>query len=327
MKSTLNCIDTEKIYLKAFKSCMGFKTFPLSDGGDGFLLTMKRIFPELKEKKIKTLSCDGRIIHAKVLCGKDVAFIESALVCGVMKKHIPITDRSSEGVGILIKELYDKKRRVVLGIGGTLTCDIGYGMLKGLGMDCEAYIGTSVLKDLRNRKPYPLLCGVADVESFLEGEYGAVMYLKQKKATYSQIKRMKDYLNETSKKLKSERMKHSGAGGGLGLAVILAGGRVMGNFDFLNSVINLRREIKAADAIIVNEGSFDKQSMSGKLTGRIAQEALKDGKRVAILAGNFEIKPRKTLCIKVNMPVKKDKRNYRNEFLKSSIRTKELLYG
>lgn len=327
MKGTLSCLETERIFNSVFDDCPSFSVLPVSDGGDSFLSFVKRMLPEMKERRLRTISCDGESIYSKVLVSKNCAFIESSLTCGIMKKFLPITQRTSEGVGILIKKLYDLKRTIYVGIGGTLTCDIGYGMLKALNVECSSYEGTNILKDSKKSRMYSLLAGIADVNSPLEGEYGAVMYLKQKRATTAEIKRIKNLLCKTSRTLNACNMKHAGSGGGLGLAMTLAGGRVADNFDFIDLSIGVKKRIKEADVVIVNEGAFDLQSKKGKLTGRIVEEALRQKKKAVIIAGGFNETPRGALEIKVKEPQKPSRENYIRNFYCAVKKTKELLYG
>jgi glycerate 2-kinase len=52
--------------------------------------------------------------------------------------------------------------------------------------------------------------------------------------------------------------------------------------------VHLRARLAAADLVITGEGSFDSQSLQGKVTGRIIEIAHDAGKRAIVLAGRAE---------------------------------------
>jgi len=327
MKKTLSAVETCRIAKKVFSSDKLFESMPVSDGGDGFLDAVKHALPDLKEIRINSYSCDMKKIKARVLYSKERAFIESALCAGVLKGKVSILRRSTLGLGVLINELYDNKSRVYVGIGGTLTADIGCGMLKELGFDAEEYDGTSVLKSIRKNKNYSLLYGISDVKSPLNGKNGASLYLKQKGANTAEKVLLEALFDETADNLKISGKKFSGSGGGIGAGIMISGGKVLDNFTFFEELTGIKRKIKESDIIIVNEGNFDRQSFEGKLTGRIVETAVKMKKRVFVISGGFDAEIKGIEKIKVNMPKKRNKTGYIREFMNAVQKTKEFIYG
>ena len=327
MKNTLPASDTKKIFAKAFRGCAGFSPVIVSDGGDGFLDAIKSANPSLKEKKIDTLSADMKKIKCRVLVSETSAYIESSLSAGKAGTGSSILMRSTKGLGILIKKLYDGKRKIFIGIGGTMTADIGYGMLEALGLDVSSHSGTSILKRAAKTKKYPLLYGVSDVNSPLNGKNGATLYLKQKGASRGETIFLNAVFDETAESLGIEDREYMGSGGGIGAAIFLAGGKVVDNFAFMDKIIKIKKRIRESDAVAVNEGRFDIQSVKGKITGRIVKEALESGKKAFVISGSFEYNLKKAKLIKVNTPECRNKINYAEEFEKAAIKTKELIYG
>jgi len=327
MKATLSAIETERIYKKVFSKCGTCKIIVTSDGGDGFLDTVKRAMPELKEKKYVTLSADMKKIKAKVLLSDKCAFIESSLSAGVCKGKMSILKRSTAGVGILINKLYDGKKKVYVGIGGTMTADMGRGMLEILGFETESYSGTNVLKSIKKNKKYPLLLGISDVISPLNGHNGSSLYFSQKRADKSERILLQAFFDETSYNIKIQNKKFLGSGGGLGAGIFLAGGKIADSFSFLNGPTGLREMLNKANIVIVNEGSFDAQSSKGKITGRIVKKSLKMKKRVIVLSGSFDSEIKGVEFIKVKIPRIKNRIGYKKEFEKAAIKTRELIYG
>jgi glycerate kinase len=79
-----------------------------------------------------------------------------------------------------------------------------------------------------------------------------------------------------------------------------AGGLAAGALAFMNATLvsgietimassNLREELKSADWIITGEGSFDRQSLRGKVVCGIAKMALESHTRPAVLAGQVTV--------------------------------------
>jgi glycerate kinase len=79
-----------------------------------------------------------------------------------------------------------------------------------------------------------------------------------------------------------------------------AGGLAAGALAFMNAALvsgietvmarsNLRTELHSVDWIITGEGSFDRQSLYGKVVSGIASLALKSHARLAVIAGEVSV--------------------------------------
>ncbi|MFZ2146482.1 MAG: glycerate kinase, partial [Sedimentisphaerales bacterium] len=79
-----------------------------------------------------------------------------------------------------------------------------------------------------------------------------------------------------------------------------AGGLAAGAMAFMNAAVvsgietvmarsNLRAELESADWVITGEGSFDRQSLYGKVVSGILKMASQSHARVAVLAGQVNI--------------------------------------
>ncbi|HNX05070.1 MAG TPA: glycerate kinase, partial [Opitutales bacterium] len=79
---------------------------------------------------------------------------------------------------------------------------------------------------------------------------------------------------------------HSGAAGGIALALELAcGARIVSGFSVFCEWTGLREKIAAADLVLTGEGSLDAGSLSGKGPVGVARAASAAGKRVFLLCG------------------------------------------
>ncbi len=110
---------------------------PISDGGEGFCDVVSEYV------RGRWVSCDvisplGESVPASYLFGDDgVAYIESASACGYCQvpsdRRNPL-NTSSFGLGQLVADALRRGAvKIVVGLGGTSTCDAGIGMLQALG--------------------------------------------------------------------------------------------------------------------------------------------------------------------------------------------------
>ena len=111
--------------------------FPVSDGGEGFCDAVSE-YVCAEWVSANVLSPLGETVSASYLFGNDgVAYIESASACGYCQvpadKRNPLKT-SSFGLGQLIADALRRGAvKIVVGLGGTSTCDAGVGMLQALG--------------------------------------------------------------------------------------------------------------------------------------------------------------------------------------------------
>jgi glycerate kinase len=77
-----------------------------------------------------------------------------------------------------------------------------------------------------------------------------------------------------------------GAAGGLAAGLVaFLGARIESGFDRVAQMSHLEDRLAAADLVITGEGSFDSQSVQGKVTGRIIELATEAGRPVTLFAG------------------------------------------
>jgi glycerate kinase len=77
----------------------------------------------------------------------------------------------------------------------------------------------------------------------------------------------------------------SGAAGGLGAAILALGGRLESGFALVGQATGLTEELDACDLVITGEGSFDEQSLRGKVVGSVAAAARDRQLPCVVLAG------------------------------------------
>jgi glycerate 2-kinase len=283
---------------------------PLSDGGPGFVEVLSttlngRIIP------VETVDPLGRPARGEVLLAGDTAYVESAQACGLhlltRAERNPNTT-TSYGLGLLLTAAVEAgASEVVIGLGGSAVNDAGAGMLAALGaapVDIAGYAlpyggaylnaaaalgGTPRLRQVR-------LVAATDVDNPLTGLHGASkIYGPQKGATEEDVYRLDAALEQFAGVLEKafgitdlEVAPGGGAAGGIGAALIAMGARVTSGVGLVTTLIGLEKELDAANLVITGEGSFDHQSLRGKVVAGIANGARDRGLPCIVVCGRNE---------------------------------------
>jgi glycerate kinase len=274
---------------------------PASDGGEGFLDSVKYYVDSLVERKLETVDPLGRPIISIYLYSEaeKTAYIELAKASGL--ELLTISERdplktSTLGTGIQIRDAIQKGATTIyVGIGGSATNDAGMGIAGALGfqfLDAEGKILSanganlamihSIIKSKINLSNITFFA-INDVLNPLFGNEGAAYtYAKQKGATPEGIMKLDRGLQHFSQVVKKElncdfaKLAGSGAAGGtaFGLKSFLDAEYVSG-VSFMLKLARFREMIDSEniDIILTGEGCIDKQTASGKLVSGVATEA------------------------------------------------------
>jgi glycerate kinase len=281
---------------------------PLADGGPGFVDVVATAVGGARVA-VPTVDPLGRPVPGEVLVAGATAYVESAQACGLhllapAERDPRIT--TSYGLGALLTAAIEAGvREVVVGLGGSGTNDAGAGMF--------AALGTPVLDSAGFALPYggaALVAAAAvdgvprtrevrfvaatDVDSPLTGIHGASsVFGPQKGATRADVLLLDDALArfaevlETLPSCPAGLATHAGAGaaGGLGAALLALGGRVVSGIGLVRELTGLDRALDETDLVITGEGSFDAQSLHGKVVAGVAAAARDRGLPCLVLAG------------------------------------------
>ncbi|MGW0433797.1 glycerate kinase family protein [Micromonospora sp. NPDC003197] len=290
-------------------------TRPLSDGGPGFVAVLAEAL-DGRRLPVDTTDPLGRPAAGEVLVVDDpvsggrTAYVESAQACGL--HLLSATERdpkatTSYGLGVLVAAAVETgARRVVIGLGGSGTNDGGAGMLTALGvtpLDETGYAlpyGGAALVAVAALDGVPRVRGVelvaaTDVDNPLTGLHGAAsVYGPQKGASRADVLLLDSALERFGAVLERDlpacppglaAQPGAGAAGGLGAAILALGGRCESGIGLLSRLIGLDAAIDRADLVITGEGSFDHQSLRGKLVAGVAGAARDRGLPCVVLAG------------------------------------------
>ena len=206
------------------------------------------------------------------------AFIEMAKVCGLAM--LSPEERNPEktttyGLGVLIAAALDLGcERIVIGIGGSSTNDGGEGLLRALNRHPRLDRGSDIV----------VAC---DVDNPLLGPNGATMvYGPQKGADAAMLKRlerrMESFVAEAGL---DTTLPGGGAAGGVGAALHKLGAKLVPGWQLFGEMAGLEAKITAADVILTGEGSFDGQSLDGKLISGILTLCKKYKKKPVVVCG------------------------------------------
>jgi glycerate kinase len=169
---------------------------------------------------------------------------------------------------------------VVLGLGGSGTNDAGDDVLAAL--SAADFAGLD-------------LVGATDVDNPLIGPRGASrIFGPQKGASPEIVEELETAMADRASRFGPAIASAPGAGaaGGLGAMTLALGGRLTSGIDLVRAAIGLDAELAEADLAVTGEGSFDEQSLHGKVIDGVAGAARSRGIPCAVLAGRITVSAR-----------------------------------
>lgn len=287
-------------------------TRPLSDGGPGFVDVIQSTLGGAAVP-VRVTDPLGRDVEANFLAVGDTAYVESAQACGLhllseSERDPKVT--TSYGLGVLIAAAVETGvRTVVIGLGGSATNDGGAGMLAALGaapVDASGTVlpyGGAALRAAARLSGVPRLRQVelviaSDVDSPLLGPYGAsAVFGPQKGASPDDVQLLDAALGAWATVLRSlprcppdvADLPGAGAAGGLGAALFALGGRREPGIALVRRVVGLDAALDGAGIAITGEGSFDAQSLRGKVVSGVAAASTERGIPCLVLAGRVAV--------------------------------------
>ena len=266
---------------------------PLSDGGEGLVECVEK---RLNVERIHLKAHDPlmNIIDASYVVSDDgnTAYMEMAATSGLTlvpedKRNPMLT--TTYGVGDMIIDAAKRRcTELVMGIGGSATCDGGRGMIQ-------------CLKDNGYTLPSPLLPHIivaSDVTNPLYGELGAsYVFAPQKGATPEQVKILDERLREFAKETETLGLAtpslalHPGAGaaGGLGYGLMAyLKAELKSGINIILSISAFDNAIKDASLIITGEGKSDSQTLMGKVPYGVLNHGKERNIPVWLISGGIE---------------------------------------
>jgi glycerate kinase len=222
-------------------------------------------------------------------------------------------DTTSYGTGELMADaLRLGARRLVIGIGGSATCDGGLGMAAALGIrlfDAQGKrldpIGRNMSQLARFELPEtPTWAGVTievacDVSNPLTGPQGAApVYAPQKGATPAAVAQLAAGLAHLDTCWQAQwghsfdEVPGAGAAGGLGAGLMaFVGGQLRPGIELVMREAGIDQALAQTDLVLTGEGRLDGQTLAGKVIQGICARAAHHRVPVAALCGAIDLSP------------------------------------
>jgi glycerate 2-kinase len=286
---------------------------PMSDGGPGFVDVLSTVL-DGQTVPVPTTDPLGRPTVGAVLVVGDTAYVESAQACGLhlltAAERDPLT-ATTYGLGALLAAAVEYGAgTLVVGLGGSATNDAGMGMLTALGLTPRDATGAALpygglaLADLDRLEGDAQLrtatvVAATDVDNPLCGPHGAsAVFGPQKGLKPEDLDRLDAALARWAEVAERDvpgapagliDLPGAGAAGGLGAALLALGGTRQSGGEMIFAAVDLPGALAQADLVLTGEGSFDFQSVRGKVAGGIAKAAAEHGVPCLVLAGQVSM--------------------------------------
>lgn len=272
---------------------------PLSDGGEGMVdcltkaLALKKVYAHvhgpLMEEQMSgyALSQDGK-----------TAYMEMASACGLtlvpQELRNPM-NTTTFGVGEMILDAVERGcRRIVMGIGGSATCDGGKGMVKALGSHLQDSPAGQCMIDGHEIS----VVVASDVTNPLYGPQGAAhVFAPQKGASAEQVALLDERLRLFAQESEREGFAvptqadapGAGAAGGLGYALMVyLKATLHPGIEMMLDAVSFEEQLEGADLVLTGEGRSDSQTLMGKVPQGVLLRAQRKRVPVWLLSGGVE---------------------------------------
>lgn len=288
---------------------------PLADGGDGTAAILHAVCGGRWNEREVTGPLPGSRVRAGYaeLARPPVCVVEMAAASGIALlapgERDPLR-ATTRGTGELLAAALKTGRTIWLAVGGSATVDAGTGAARALGwrfLDShgnETGEGGGELERIAQIVPPPLpldsrvevLC---DVTNPLCGPDGAAhCFGPQKGATPAMVERLERGMLNFAAVVRRDfgldllTMPGGGAAGGLP-----AGARLFFNatsrpgIAAIMEATGLPEAIRDADWVLTGEGSFDAQSLSGKVVSGLLEAVRGTRAKIAVIAGRVGLEP------------------------------------
>ena len=272
---------------------------PMSDGGDGFG-DVTRALLKARSRRVRTVDSAHRPCVAQWWWEPRTrtAIIESARVVGLAmlpaKRFHPF-ELDTRGLGAVVRAAARKgARRCLVGLGGSATCDGGFGLARALGwqfldrngLAIERWTDLTRLERIRapqRRRWFDATLVASDVQNLLLGPRGTTrVYGPQKGLRRGEFALAERCLERLARIVQRQfgrdlaGVAGAGSAGGLGFGFsAFLGAELRPGFDLFARHAALDRHVRVADLVITGEGAIDRSTLMGKGVGQIAQRCRK----------------------------------------------------
>lgn len=287
-------------------------SIPVADGGEG---SVEAFLSAVGGERITVPSVGPwmePIEAAYGLLDGDTAVVETASCAGLplAAGRLDPGRTSTYGVGLLLKDALERGcRKIILGLGGSATNDLGVGMAAAMGVkfldrDGKEFLPvgetlSEIAKIDYSGLPEPLreaeVTAMCDVDNPLCGPAGAAhIFAPQKGASPEQVKRLDAQLAAGAELLLRElgadvaQLPGAGAAGGLGGgAAAFLGAELRPGIETVLDIAHFEDHLTGADLVLTGEGKLDAQSLRGKVVVGAARRCRRAGVPAIAIVGDI----------------------------------------
>jgi glycerate 2-kinase len=322
-KGTLTAVQAAEAiargWLRAVPSAE-VEQIPMADGGEGTLDALVTALGGERHRATVTgplgdpVEAEYAVANGR---GESLAVVEMARASGLAliseRRRDPMRT-TTRGTGELILEACRRGAgRVLVCIGGSATNDAGAGMAQALGIRLldqtgqDLRPGGAALLDLVRLDLSGLDPAVAaatfvvatDVDNPLVGPQGAsAVYGPQKGAGPDDVALLDRALGHFAAVVYRDlgvdvrNLPGAGAAGGLGAGLIaFLGAHLRPGVDLVMESLHLPERLEGADVVVTGEGTFDQQSLRGKVPAGILRASAEARVQAVVLCGQADIRP------------------------------------
>lgn len=281
---------------------------PMADGGEGLVSSYLQQFGGERLREKVTGPSGKEVFSEYGILDGYTAVVEMASCAGLplMENHLDPLHATTYGVGELIRKIADSGiHRILMGIGGSATNDMGIGMAAALGyrfygkdweeLEPMAYNLGKIEHIRRPEKELDITITVAcDVDNPLCGPNGATYtFGRQKGVLEDQMEELDRCVEHMAAVMEKEfgidvrQIPGAGAAGGLGAALLVfLKAELKSGIELFLDTIHFDELLKKADLVFTGEGRIDWQSVAGKVPVGISKRAQRAGVPCVALCGS-----------------------------------------
>lgn len=313
-KGSVTAQQLNEAACEALSNCEGLNVVcvPVADGGDGTttVLAALRSGQWVTSPTIGPLLNQDPVMARYFLCDDGTALIEVAAASGLAR--VPSGKRdvmraTSLGTGMLMRDAMERgSRSIVLGLGGSATCDAAMGIMCALGaefLDADrryllpngeslekiAHIETFGIPQTVRDCHFTLL---TDVDNPLCGQSGSArIYGPQKGASPEQVEQLERGMIHVAGIVGSDIANRPGCGAAGGIPALmmhLLDCELLPGAPYVLAQNGLDKALDGADLVITGEGCLDAQTLMGKGPGCVIRMAHDCGIPVAAVCGTVD---------------------------------------
>jgi glycerate kinase len=282
---------------------------PMADGGEGSAQILSAALG-LDAMRVEVHDLLGKKLESNIYWqnARRLAIIESADILGVSRSLVSeenFFQANTVGLGQFLKKAFDlRPLEIWICVGGTLTCDLGWGVADVFGLntyDANEHRLTphiqNMLKienfELHEQPEYVKKCKISllcDVNAPIKSNNISLFsFLKQKGAHENSIPIIErniqhfwNILKKKSSSIPNLEDAYTGAGGGLsiGLASVFPNLKMELGSKKIARANALTASISNSDLVVCGEGCLDELTLTGKVPHTVCQIANQEHKKI-----------------------------------------------